>query len=335
MKNKILTLIAIGLLGFTLAGCDNNSTYTEPNSTGNNQNSEKISRTPSLIEVVNTFKNNNPSLMVNGLKEAVGKLSSVKLTDGINFFLKIKDIYSKNPVKDGQNVYTNISQMALLSTYTYESEENDPILIIKNATLKDSYGSSKVNVVLLGGTELKSGQATGLLSDLYSGMELSNEYLYDAYYAIYNNLKGEENTPLIIGGVSLGGMVAQQLAALPALNEYFKVKNVVAIASPILSPDKIDYNITTVRRMVDTVDLVPKLSISYDGGYVSAYGDKNAPVVKTSTYKTFIGSHTLGYVDNTVWANVDVLGYENGKATLTFTSADMTRYPAYTYKSSK
>ena len=102
--------------------------------------------------------------------------------------------------------------------------------------------------------------------DILSGMSLSNEYLYDAYYAVYNNIK-DTDTPLYFSGISLGGMVAQQLSGLSYIKNYYTVSNVVSLASPILAQDDINYDVTTVRRMVDTNDIVPTLSTKENGSY--------------------------------------------------------------------
>lgn len=338
MKKRITIFSLVLLLILFITGCDTNQGLTNYNTTPEDgiDTPQVISRTPSLMEIANTFKDNDPTLMIDALKESVSKLSMIELTDGINFLSVIIQVYGNDSLikTSEKTIFDNASEVALLSSYCATDDALGPILIIKNAEINNGDGTSYIaNVVLLGGTELKSGQATGLLTDLYAGMELTNEFLYDAYYAIYDNLKGTENVPLIIGGISLGGMVAQQLAALPALNNYFNVKNIIASGSPIISPDEINYSKTTVNRLIASEDLVPKLSIGYNGVYNSAYGTSNAGIVRNTGYKTFIGAHALGYVQKDFWNGVDALGYENGKHTMSFEKANMTWYDAPTYNS--
>lgn len=347
-KKKIVLMLVVIMFGlFITYGCEDSPNINDGgNGNPSGGDNTTVSRTPSYAELGEAISKHGYTIepLVNAIKASIASLATINVNDAINYIKGIKEIYGNFIVNDGQNTFTNVADMAQLALYPY-FQKNGPIIIIKNAHIVQNGVSTTANIVFLCGTACQGTgydsdgnaieTATGILEDLQSGMGLTNEYLYDAYYAIYDNLKGEENTPLIISGISLGGMVAQQLAALPAINRYFNVTNVVAIGSPIIAPEEMDYSKTAVQRMVDTVDLVPKLSVyQYEptiDGYNTTF-EKNNAIVITSTYKTFIGSHTLAYPQVKFWNNVDVLGFEGGNATLTFDKLNMTAYEAPKFK---
>ena len=68
------------------------------------------------------------------------------------------------------------------------------------------------------------------------------------------------------------------------IKEKYDVINVVALGSPMISPEKIDYNETSVVRICDSNDLVPQLSQSATKEDL----EKNVKIERQSTYKSFI-----------------------------------------------
>jgi len=241
-------------------------------------------------------------------------MSQIEKDDLKNFKEKISVAYAdiQLPTKDSK--YTKVTELGKLTAYPSTTKEvADSIIIIKNATL---HGDSKerINIVALQGTEMVDGQATGIQEDLLAGLELNNHYLYDAYQAILKHIPQDSNEKLLITGVSLGGMVSQQLAGLDIIKAKYDVKYVVALGSPMLTPEKIDYEKTSVVRICDAADLVPHLSESATKDDL----EKNITIERQSQYKSVIGAHALSYVDEEIWKNIDVLGHENGKAYITF-----------------
>lgn len=331
---RFISIAAIITALLCVSGCgaptvNTNSTYTNPT----------VVREPSFEDLAKTVITNTSyiSRMKAELSVKLDALSTVELGDAVNLVKDVQSFYgNEHPCDFDGTTYVcrTIPQLAAFESLSQTGYvEGGPIIIIKDATLTKDGKATKVNLVLLGGTEIKEGQATGIKEDVLSGMSLSNEYLYDAYYAIYDNIK-DTDTPIVISGYSLGGMVAQQLAGLYYIQNYYNVSNVVAIASPLLAKDSINYDKTTVVRMVDTNDLVPLTSIEENGSYIDPnycndLVKSNCAVVKTGNSKTFIGAHVVEYVNpNGVWKNVDILGNENGNATLSFKKENVKAYPA-------
>lgn len=348
MKNKIIIFgIVIVCFTFLIIGCSKNI-YDTPEE-------EKLSQTPTISEIANVISEENYQAsvpyMITALQDQITKIknSDIKkamtmVTEIINTYQSVNYIEDKNSGNNITYVLKSAKDMAILCSYSSSNSEAKPILIIDDAKLTRNGSTKNVTLVLLGGTEFKNGQATDIYNDVLSGMALNNEYLYDVYYAIQNHFIKKEgkinyNHELILQGISLGGMVSQQLAALYAEYEKegvenFKVPFVTTYGSPLLVPEKIG-NFSVVRRMVEANDLVPKLSVYYQGiDYIAGDNDTakfsnvdNKYVCRESYYDTTIGAHAAGYISSN-WDNVDVLGFENGDATITFTSNNMNWYPA-------
>lgn len=331
-KKKILLSVA-AVASILLCGC------TIKNESEEAKKNEEVKREPSFAEIAKEVVNNTSyfSRMKAVLEVKLAAFKDVEISDVKEFKDRVSTIYAEAPCEEVGNKYIckSIAQIGLLECQSATTDENDPIVIVKDAILTNGKTRKKVNLVLLQGTDLSDGQATGIKEDILSGMSLSNEYLYDAYYAVYNNIK-DTNTPLYFSGISLGGMVAQQLSGLSYIKNYYTVSNVVSLASPILAQDDINYDVTTVRRMVDTNDIVPTLSTQENGSYESKYGDKNKALVKTGNYKTFIGTHVFSYVEKDgIFKDVDVLGNEFGGYYFEIDKNKITKYPAEKFEQTR
>lgn len=348
-------VLSVGLL----CGCTNSS--------GNNL--EGVNRKPTMNELKESISKYGYTIkpMLKAISSNITDLKKMGFSDITSFVKTYKEIYGNFDLVENQQItYTNTAQMAQLASAAYTKKEkfSGPILLVKDATLTYKNGSSKsVNVLFLNGTDLSFSSiiipaeagnnsvddeevidsAAGFLEYIEAAMGLTNEYTYDAYYVLHNyreqlvdngTISENDKPDLIIVGLSLGGLIAQQVASLEAIQDQFNVINVVTYGAPIIAQHDIA-STTQVQRMVDTVDAVPKLSVyQYDyniDGYNSQYDNNNA-VVRTGVFETFIGTHSLSYVMESVWGDVDVLGFENGGAKLTFTydkeGTQMTWYQA-------
>lgn len=342
MKIFLVLVLSVCLL----CGCRNNSITKK----------QEINRKPTLNEIAESISKYGFTIepMINAVSSNIADLEKMDFNAITSFMLKYYEIYGNYDLVENQpTTYTNAAEMALLASGAYTKKEkfSGPILLVKDAKLTYNDGTSKsVNVLFLNGTDLSfssiiipdpktaaenasktpNESAIGFLEYIQAAMGLTNEYTYDSYYVLHNyreqlvksgKISTNEKPDLIIVGLSLGGLIAQQLASLDAVQEQYNVLNVVTYGAPIIAQHDIAKT-TKVQRMVDSVDAIPKLSVyQYDhgiNGFNSNYNNNNA-VVKTGIFETFLGSHTLSYSMDSVWGNVDVLGFENGGATLTFT----------------
>ena len=185
-----------------------------------------------------------------------------------------------------------------------------------------------VTLLALGGTCIKDGQASGLEEDLLSALEQSNDYL-ENIVDVFN--KTDENgqpvipadKPVVVSGISLGGMVAQQLLAQKDIVKNYDIREVICFGSPLLAPFSRREG-THIVRFCDTMDIVPYLGRStlidlirqevLDRDplkYVKAL-DKKEAIVKDGGYKSPISAHALSYIEGKCWKGYDVLGVYGG-----------------------
>ncbi len=190
----------------------------------------------------------------------------------------------------------------------YNQGDLGPISITRG-TLKSGFSSKSVYLVTLSGTELVLNQSTGVLTDLLSGFNLDNVYYANVVRIIKANVPKGAN--LILAGHSLGGMIAQQVAANSEIKSRYNVLNTVCFGSPLLAAGSRE---GTVRRLGDVSDPVPYLSGSLfnntlwailglnreDGGY----GIRG------------ITAHNQSYYRSDLWGKYDVTGTKYGGATL-------------------
>ena len=211
--------------------------------------------------------------------------------------------------------FTNAAEVSRLVQIGYSYRQpNGPISITEGTLTTKSWFSTTnktVYVVCLSGTDLAFNQTTGIATDLLVGFEQNNLYLRNTRNAILNAVPKGAN--LVIAGHSLGGMVAQQAAADSTIKSRYNVLNTVTFGSPLIS------GLTregTVKRLGDTRDVVPALSVStflapvwQIAGLNRENGGYNAMQVITA--------HTQSYQRAAVWGSYDVTGTKGGNAKLT------------------
>lgn len=204
--------------------------------------------------------------------------------------------------------YTNAPEIYTYVRDGYNQGSQGPISITKG-TLNSGLSSKTVYLVTLSGTELVLNQSTGVLTDLLSGFCLDNVYYRNVVNVIKANVP--KNANLILAGHSLGGMIAQQVAANSDIKSRYNVLNTVCFGSPLLAAGSRE---GTVRRLGDVSDPVPYLSGSLfnntlwailglnreDGGY----GIRG------------ITAHNQSYFRTDLWGKYDVTGTKYGGAKL-------------------
>lgn len=211
------------------------------------------------------------------------------------------------------NSAPQLSRLVMLGYYAFQQE--GPISITKGVLNYNNWlGQSKdVYVVCLSGTDMDAkNQTTGWWTDLLAGFEFDNKYVKNIKKVISENIPAGSN--IIVSGHSLGGMVAQQVVSDSTLKNNYNFLNTVTFGSPLINGFKRE---GTVKRLGDTSDVVPYLSVSTflnvfwqtlglnkeDGGY--------------SMLDMSFHAHNESYNRTDVWGAYDVTGTKNGNKTLT------------------
>ncbi len=209
---------------------------------------------------------------------------------------------------DSTRTYTNAAEIYTLVRDGYNGGAKGPISITKG-TLKQGFSSKTVYLVTLSGTELVLNQSTEVLTDLFSGFDLDNAYYWNVVRVIQQNVPRGAN--IILAGHSLGGMVAQQVAADSTIKSRYNVLNTVTFGSPLLSVGSRE---GVVRRLGDVSDVVPYLSGRLFTNPITAIFGLNRE--DGHYYGRPITAHNASYSRTDLWGKYDVTGTRYGSARL-------------------
>ena len=209
---------------------------------------------------------------------------------------------------DSTRTYTNAAEIYTLVRDGYNGGAKGPISITKG-TLKQGFSSKTVYLVTLSGTELVLNQSTEVLTDLFSGFDLDNAYYWNVVRVIQQNVPRGAN--IILAGHSLGGMVAQQVAADSTIKSRYTVLNTVTFGSPLLSVGSRE---GVVRRLGDVSDVVPYLSGRLFTNPITAIFGLNRE--DGHYYGRPITAHNASYSRTDLWGKYDVTGTRYGSARL-------------------
>ena len=209
---------------------------------------------------------------------------------------------------DSTRTYTNAAEIYTLVRDGYNGGAKGPISITKG-TLKQGFSSKTVYLVTLSGTELVLNQSTEVLTDLFSGFDLDNAYYWNVVRVIQQNVPRGAN--IILAGHSLGGMVAQQVAADSTIKSRYNVLNTVTFGSPLLSVGSRE---GVVRRLGDVSDVVPYLSGRLFTNPITAIFGLNRE--DGHYYGRPVTAHNASYSRTDLWGKYDVTGTRYGSARL-------------------
>lgn len=209
-----------------------------------------------------------------------------------------------------QKTCTQANEICEVCYQGYNEGQYGPVVITKGELKTKSWFSTKkqeVYLIALSGTEMVENQSTGYLTDLKVGFNQNNPYLRNVVSIIKNRIP--KDSKLILAGHSLGGMVAQQVAANKEIKNNYEVLNTVTFGSPLISGSREG----TVKRLGDTSDVIPYLSVT--GEIVRQVGGLNR---ESGNYGVnAYAAHVESYLRSDVWGAYDVTGTKNGNAELT------------------
>ncbi|MCR4790192.1 MAG: hypothetical protein K5839_03845 [Treponemataceae bacterium] len=218
--------------------------------------------------------------------------------------------------------YTMAPEMYAHVQLGYNEGEFGPITITEGK-LKNGRTNKAVYLVGLSGTEFVDGQATGLITDLLSGFCLDNDYVKAIITAITENVPAGSN--LVLTGHSLGGMVAQQVAANSTIKDNYNVLNTLTFGSPLLAAGSREGQ---TIRLGDTGDVVPYLSGSMFNNTLWAILGLNR---ENGHYGLNLeAAHVQSYAREDLWGKYDAIGKKNGSAKIILDMDTLTYYRANT-----
>lgn len=218
------------------------------------------------------------------------------------------------------------AQLAQVVYAGYNGGRLGPISVVPAllACAREPNKSEQVYVVTLSGTEFVPNQGTGIIGDLRSGFELNHRLLASTLQVIQQTVP--RNAKLILAGHSLGGMAAQQLAALPKLKREYDIANTVTFGAPLILGLFGGGREGEIRRLADRIDPVPGFSPAaliaspwnHFGAARRGGGVKETRKLFESPTEALVDAHLHSYTDVQKWKGFDALGRHGGDATLTF-----------------
>jgi len=220
-----------------------------------------------------------------------------------------KDVLSKKEV-----TYDTVDDLSRLVQLGYScNQTSGPISITQAShTYKKLWWtvSEPVYVVCLSGTDSDAkNTTTRIWEDLLSGFEFDNKYVRNTKKAIMDNIPYDSK--LIVTGHSLGGMVAQQVVSDKDIKNKYECINTVTFGSPLINGFKRE---GTVKRLGDTSDVVPYMSISTALNIVWQASGLNREDGGYKLDLNLTGAHCKSYNREDVWGKYDVCGFKNGNS---------------------
>lgn len=216
-----------------------------------------------------------------------------------------------NPPKGSKYTLKNFAQLAQYAGLGYNHGIKGPIMLTE-ATLKVDGKSCKVYLVTLTGLEVPTltPQTTDIPTVGLAGSELPNDFARNVRKVLKANVPKGAN--IVFAGHSLGGMVAQQVAANESIQKRYNILSIVAYGSPIMFDGQIEGDLV---RFADVNDPVPYLSAATFTNWQAQSGTLQKEDSGLGLDITF-AAHRNSYFSEPTWGKYDVLGTKGGNAKL-------------------
>ena len=225
---------------------------------------------------------------------------------------KIHSIYSS--ASTGPQKVTGVNQLAILTSICASKEVEGPISVT-DALLNDE----PITLITLGGTQDVEGQATTMKESQLAAFGQPNDYL-KAVTDLFQDGQISQEKPVMVTGISLGGMIAQQLLGEQQVIADYSIRAVITFGSPITLP--LNRHEVQVVRFCDEHDKVPQLGESLlRSGMITAKQmtkaeleakleelDETERITRTSKYKDLVETHALSYIEDQCWSATDFMG---------------------------
>ena len=225
---------------------------------------------------------------------------------------KVHEVYAGATL--GPQKVTSVNQLAILTSICALHQGEGPITVTA-ATLN----GEDITLLMLGGTQEVEGQATTMEENQLASFGKPNDYL-TAVVKLFTDGTIPSQKPVLVTGISLGGMIAQQLLGQSEVVDHFTLRAVITYGSPITLP--LDRKGCTVVRFADEHDMVPKLGETIlrsgllTGTQMSRKElmqkleelDAQERIVRAGKYTEMIETHALSYIEDECWGDVDFLG---------------------------
>lgn len=207
---------------------------------------------------------------------------------------------------------------------------NGPIGICK-AILFDGKHYKSVYLVAMSGTELiysnETGlQSTGVITDLLAAFDKENPYKKAVRNAILSYIP--KNSDILLYGHSLGGMVAQEIAADYKIKSKYNILNVITFGSPLCAYTSGREGI--VKRLCDKSDIVPYCSKYTLSKFIFEQLHGSEKCVEDGGYNLFkcLCAHNESYMRKDLWNKYDVLGKLGGNSKIVLDYSKMKYFDA-------
>ena len=214
-----------------------------------------------------------------------------------------------------EQVVDSVVDLGVMTSINQANYSRGPISVTPAILTVDGI-AEEITLVTLGGTQNLEGQATTMEESKLASMGKTNDYL-KAVLKVFDDGTVPKDKPVMISGISLGGMIAQQILGEKSVTDNYIIKAVITFGSPITMP--FDRGGVKVVRFVDSNDIVPKLG---EKG-MSNKNDSRIPALQkeerimlTGAHKDGIETHALSYISDSVWDAYDFMGVKGGNATL-------------------
>ena len=198
-----------------------------------------------------------------------------------------------------------ISTSVAMYNYVFSNYSATPISICKG-TLTTSSGTKTIYLVALSGTQIKSNQSTGIITDFEAGFSIQSAYLTDVKNAMVKYIPNGSN--VVLAGHSLGGMICQQIASDSTMKADYVILNTVTFGSPLLGWLSRE---GATQRLGDSSDVVPYLSISSLFGVTLLWEALGLNVENGGYGANLLNAHIQSYANATEWSGWNAIGYYN------------------------